>query len=141
MNISSKTECGIRALIEITKREKDGPVKRVTIAQNQSIPLPFLSQILNSLVNGKIIVSTRGPGGGYTLAKPAEEVSLLEVSNLLQGPVMPRQCIDDNQTNRCNQAQGCDLMNVWQKLRDAGEAVLQNTSIADVNGLKYKAKV
>jgi len=75
------------------------------------------------------------------MAKPAAETSLLEVINLLQGPVMPRQCVNGAQPNKCEQAQGCDLINVWQQLRDAGEAVLQNTSIADVSGANYKAKV
>ena len=141
MNISSKTECGIRALIELNNRAGDEPVKRVTIAENQGIPLPFLSQILKTLVDGKIIISTRGRDGGYTMAKPADETSLLEIINLLQGPVIPRQCVNENQSNNCAQAQGCGLINVWQQLRDAGEAVLRNTSIADVSNVKYKAKV
>lgn len=141
MNISSRTECGIRALIEINNRTGNEPVKRATIAERQDIPLPFLSQILKSLVNGKIILSTRGPGGGYILAKPAAETSLLEVINLLQGPVMPRQCVNEKQTNKCEQAQNCGLINVWQQLRDAGEAVLRNTSIADVSSVNNKAKV
>lgn len=133
MNISSRTECGIRALIEIARGSAKGPVKRSTIAESQKIPLPFLSQILQTLVNGKIVLSTRGPNGGYILARPANKTTLLEVITLLQGPVMPRYCIDAGLAESCDRAESCALMTVWERLRDAGEDVLRNISIEDVS--------
>ena len=133
MNISSRTECGLRALIEIAKGSRGIPVKRSIIAANQKIPLPFLSQILQTLVNGKIILSTRGPSGGYVLARPANKMTLLEVINLLQGPVMPRYCVDAGLAESCDRAESCTLMNVWERLRDAGEDVLRNISLEDVS--------
>lgn len=133
MNISSRTECGLRALIEIAKGSTGMPVKRSAIAANQKIPLPFLTQILQTLVNGKIILSTRGRSGGYVLAKPANKMTLLEVINLLQGPVMPRYCIDAGLAASCDLAESCTLMNVWERLRDAGEDVLRNINLEDVS--------
>lgn len=133
MNISARTECGIRALIEIARSPKGTPVKRSTIAERQKIPLPFLTQILQTLVNGKIILSTRGPSGGYILTKPASKTTLLDVINLLQGPVMPRYCIEAGLAKSCDLAESCTLMNVWERLRDAGENVLKNVSLEDVS--------
>jgi len=133
MNISARTECGIRALIEIAKAPKGTAVKRSEIAERQQIPLPFLTQILQTLVNGKVILSTRGPNGGYILTKPANKTTLLEVINLLQGPVMPRYCIDAGLEKSCDLAKSCTLMNVWERLRDAGEDVLKNVSLEDVS--------
>ncbi len=138
MNISSRTECGIRALIEIAKAPKGKAVKRSEIADKQKIPLPFLTQILQALVNGKIILSTRGPNGGYILARPADKTTLLEVINLLQGPVMPRYCIDAGLGKSCDLAESCTLMNVWERLRDAGEDVLKNVSLKDVSSSSNK---
>lgn len=132
MNISQRTEDGLRALIEIT-RSGGAPVKRKDIAKRQNLPLPFLTQILQSLVKGKIIVSLRGPDGGYVLSRRPEETSLLDVINLLQGVTVPRFCIDNSDNRSCQMAGDCALMGVWIQLRDAGESVLKNITLKDIS--------
>jgi Rrf2 family protein len=135
MNISSRTEYGLRALIEIARNRKGSPVSRSLIAKRQKIPLAFLTQVLQALVNGKIIISTRGPRGGYLLAKPANQTTLLEVVNILQGPITPRHCVDSKLAENCSLVANCNLIGVWAKLRDAGEEVLKNVSLSDISKL------
>lgn len=130
MNIAAKTEYGIRALLAIAKSQ--GQIKRADIAARENIPLPFLTQILQNLINAKLIKSLRGPDGGYVLAKEPTKVSLLEVVTALQGPVMPRGCLDLGLDAVCNLESSCSLKNVWYELKEANEAVLSRYTLSDV---------
>jgi Rrf2 family protein len=130
MNIAAKTEYGIRALLAIAKNQ--GQIKRAEIAATENIPLPFLTQILQNLINSKLIKSQRGPEGGYVLAKEPAKISLLEVVTALQGPVMPRGCLDLGSDVVCNLEDSCRLKNIWSELKEANEAVLARYTLNDV---------
>lgn len=130
MNIAAKTEYGIRALLAIAKSE--GQIKRADIAARESIPLPFLTQILQNLINAKLIKSLRGPEGGYVLAKEPAKVTLLEVVTALQGPVMPRGCLDLGSDVACDLESSCRLKDIWSELKEANEAVLARYTLQDI---------
>lgn len=136
-NISSRTEYGIRALLEIASGATTGalasaPVKRSDISERQAIPLPFLTQILQALINKGLIASTRGRFGGYTLARAAQKITVLEVIDALQGPQVPRPCVDSSQELRCELASSCRLVPMWAELKRASESVLASYTIADL---------
>lgn len=130
MNISSRTEYGIRALLVVASSK--GQLKRSEIAQAAGIPLPFLTQILQSLITAQLIKSQRGPEGGYLLAKDPAKISLLEVITALQGPIVPRGCVDLGEPTVCHIEHSCSLKNVWAKLKEANEAVLASYSLKDL---------
>lgn len=130
MNISSKAEYGIRALAEIARQPRIA--KRSAIAERQRIPLPFLTQVLQALVGGGLVSSSRGPDGGYSLARPATDITLLDVVTLLQGPVTPKPCLGENQATTCPLDTDCRLRDVWQELRVANETILRQTTLADI---------
>lgn len=132
MLISQKSEYGIRALADIVANGDSGPVNRSDIARRQQIPLPYLSQVLGVLVNGDLLISTRGPSGGYRLKKRPEDISLLEVVTLLQGPVTPTQCSGGNSEHDCDRFQGCGLAGVWSQLKTANEKVLGRTTLEEI---------
>ena len=132
MLISSKSEYGLRALIDIASSHTGEPVGRSGIAQRQQIPLPFLTQVLRSLVSGGLLVSTRGPAGGYSLSKPAKEISILEVIKVLQGRVAPASCGGASEDKSCGFHDGCGLAGVWSRLQSVSEDVLGATSLNDI---------
>jgi Rrf2 family protein len=132
MLISSKSEYGLRALIDIAVHGNGQLVSRSDIARRQQIPLPFLTQVLRCLVNGGLLKSSRGPAGGYVLSKAPADISLLEVINILQGPVAPTNCAGLNETKECSRLKGCGLAGVWSKLQSVSEEVLSKTSLEAV---------
>jgi Rrf2 family protein len=131
--ISSKSEYGLRALIDIAQNGPGRPVARIGISQRQNIPLPYLTQVLRELVNGGLLKSNRGPAGGYQLGRPAADISLLDVVTLLQGPVSPSNCAGSRESDEvCDRFSTCGLAGVWSELKTANEDVLGHTSLKDI---------
>lgn len=136
MLISSKSEYGLRALADIAQNTADGqdkPVSRSGIAERQNIPLPYLTQVLRSLVNGGLLRSNRGPAGGYTLGRQPHEISILDVVTMLQGPVAPTGCAGLQASHEsCERFANCGLAGVWSELKSANEDVLGHTTLQDI---------
>lgn len=132
MLISSKSEYGLLALMDIFMNQQQGPVNRSHIAERLQIPLPYLTQVLRELVNGGILQSSRGPSGGYRLESDPGEISLLDVVTVLQGSVSPATCAGNDGDNGCMRLEGCVLAGVWSRLKTANEDVLQETTLADI---------
>ncbi len=132
MLISSKSEYGLRALMDIAINENGAPVTRTDISRRQQIPLPYLTQVLRSLVNGGLLKSNRGPAGGYSLSADPGEISILDVVTLLQGPVAPTGCAGAGAAGECQRLDGCGLVGVWSQLKSSSENVLGQTTLSDI---------
>lgn len=132
MLISSKSEYGLRALVDIAQSNSE-PVTRTGIAERQNIPLPYLTQVLRTLVNGGLLTSNRGPSGGYSLGMPPEDIRVLDVVTVLQGPVSPASCSGLKETDTaCERFSSCGLAGVWSDLKSASEDVLRQTTLKDI---------
>ena len=127
MKLSTKCRYGARAIVEIAKHEQNGPVKRKDIVKNQEISDSYLENILITLKNGGIINAIRGANGGYTLHKPANEITLLEVVNTLEGSLAPVECIDSPAV--CQRTDICSTRCVWGRLKKAKEDVLKSVTV------------
>lgn len=133
MLISSKSEYGLLALADIVRSGGSGPVTRTGISERQRIPLPYLTQVLRQLVNGGLLVSNRGPSGGYSLGKSPEDISILDVVTVLQGPVSPTTCSAvQEEAGTCERSSNCGLAGVWLNLKSVNEDVLRQTSLKDI---------
>ncbi len=109
------------------------PVKRSVISERQVIPMPFLTQVMLALVNSGLVRSSRGPDGGYELARSPESISLLDIVTKLQGPVMPKGCLDAGESELCRTGgPQCRLRDVWSDLKQANERVLEDVSLKDL---------
>lgn len=84
--LSRTVSYAIAATLQLAKAKGDAPVPCNQIATEGKMPERFLLQILRSLVNAGILKSTRGVVGGYALNKPANEISLLEIMEAVEGP-------------------------------------------------------
>ena len=105
------------------------------IAAAERIPKKFLESILLTLKNHGILVSRKGRGGGYALARPAGQVSFGEIVRIMDGPLAPVPCVSVTAYRRCEECaseEGCEIRAVMQRVRDASSAVLDATSLADV---------
>ncbi len=130
MKLSTKGRYGTRALLDMTLYGKEGPVLLKDIAQRQQISLSYLEHLITPLVEGGIIRSTRGIGGGVSLAKPPEEIRLSEVIGLLEGSLAPVKCVSDPSV--CNRSEFCVTRDIWCELKTAMDGVLESTTLQDL---------
>lgn len=85
VKLSSRSEYGVRALLELAQRRGQGPIQSREIAERQDIPDAYLNQLLLILRKAGIVQSVRGPAGGHLLARAPEQVTLAEVIGALEG--------------------------------------------------------
>jgi Rrf2 family protein len=87
ISITSKSPYAVEALVELHLRGAGKPVPIPELARRRDIPVQFLEQLFATLRRAGILRSQRGVKGGYAFARPAEEVTVLEVVELLDGPI------------------------------------------------------
>ena len=130
MRISAKTDYALRAVVELAACGGEGPVKGEQIATAQAIPLRFLENILTQLRHAGIVASRRGSEGGYSLARPAAEVSLADIIRAIDGPLAGVSGIRPEALELTGSA--VPLRDVWVAVRAALRDVLERTSVEDV---------
>lgn len=79
MRMSTKSRFAVQAMIDLALRERSGPVALAQIATRQGVSLSYLEQLFSRLRRAGLVESTRGPGGGYTLGRRAQEVSVADI--------------------------------------------------------------
>lgn len=89
MRLSSKTDYGLRALIDLALHDSGLPVQSHDIARRQGIPESYLNQLLILLRRAGLIRSVRGPQGGHHLARPARAINMADIIAALDGPALP----------------------------------------------------
>jgi Rrf2 family protein len=113
---------------------QNGVVQIKEIAEREHIPAKFLEQILLTLKNAGLLQSKMGMGGGYHLAKPAEQITLGHIVRVLDGPLAPLRCVSQMAYEPCGcpDEQTCGLRMVMGDVRNAIAGVLDHTTLADV---------
>jgi Rrf2 family protein len=142
MRLSKRGEYGLRAMIDLAialkaqdVKTNGGVVQIREIAERQHIPAKFLEQILLTLKNAGLLHSRMGVGGGYYLAKPANEISLGQIIRVLDGPLAPIGCVSQMAYEPCGcpDERTCGLRLVMLDVRNAISDILDGTSLADVS--------
>jgi Rrf2 family transcriptional regulator, iron-sulfur cluster assembly transcription factor len=87
MQVSTKGRLAVNALIDLALRESAGPVALASISERQQVSLSYLEQLFSRLRRQGMVQSTRGPGGGYTLGRPAEQISVADVVSAVDEPM------------------------------------------------------
>jgi Rrf2 family iron-sulfur cluster assembly transcriptional regulator len=79
MKLTTKGRYAVTAVLDLAFHEQDGPVSLADISERQGISLSYLEQLFSRLRRNNVVASTRGPGGGYSLARPDTEISMAEI--------------------------------------------------------------
>jgi Rrf2 family protein len=139
MRLSKRGEYGLRAMIFIanatrTSQPDNGVVQIKDISEKENIPAKYLEQILLTLKNAGLLHSKLGVGGGYHLARPADEINLGQIVRILDGPLAPIRCVSQMAYEPCGcpDERTCGLRLVMLDVRNAIANILDNTSLADV---------
>jgi len=125
-------------MLHLAGREPGEPSLVSEIASSNDIPKKFLDTILGELRNAGFVNSKKGKGGGYTLARPANEIRIGHVVRVLDGPLAPIQCASKTAYRRCEDCADethCGVRLVMLEAREAISAVLDNRTIADMRAL------
>jgi Rrf2 family protein len=125
MNISSRCEYACRAVIELARHENsETPVTAVQIAARRGIPEKYLVHILLQLKRGGLVKSVRGAQGGYLLAKSPDEISLLDLVQSIDGPILDPLPVEDEG--------GADLKLAWREVAGGIESCLMEITVRDI---------
>jgi Rrf2 family iron-sulfur cluster assembly transcriptional regulator len=92
MRLTTKGRFAVTAMIDLALRQDNGPVTLSAISQRQEISLSYLEQLFGKLRRHEIVESVRGPGGGYTLARRAEDVTVADIIIAVDEPLDATQC-------------------------------------------------
>lgn len=131
MVLFSKTcEHGIRAALYIASLGKEEYVPIRSISENLNISFHFLTKILQILTHKNIMTSYRGPNGGVSLAKPGEQINIMEIIEAIDGPKLFNECIMG--LPNCGAQQPCPVHEQWGPIREDLQQMLENTSLAEL---------
>src|SRR5213080_2075242 len=87
MKLTRASSYALHAVVFMATQKSDRPVASHLIAQARGIPERFLLKVLKPLVSARVLYSVKGPNGGYRLAKPATDISVLEILEAVDGPI------------------------------------------------------
>jgi len=106
------------------------PVSIRDIAAREEISLPYLEQLFVKLRRGEIVRSVRGPGGGYLLARPADQIRVDQIVDSVEETLVPVSCMDDD--GHCGCADQCVTHSVWRGLGDRIRNFLASITLDDL---------
>ncbi len=130
MKLSTRSRYGLRAALELAIEYGNGPLQIKTIAQREGISNKYLEQLVAILKSAGLVLSIRGPRGGYILAKPPEQIKLREIFETLEGPVVDIECLDT--PDNCDRCADCITRMVWLKIQNSIKEVLDSMNLQDL---------
>jgi Rrf2 family cysteine metabolism transcriptional repressor len=144
MMFSTKAEYGVRVMVELARRAgetSDGAesvVPLAEIAEHDGMPLAYLEHLVARLRKAGLIDSRRGSRGGYMLARPAQDITMAEVVEALEGSIAPIECISQTSDGRvvCSRESDpdhvCPTKLLWTRVRFSIVSTLRETTLADL---------
>jgi len=115
MQVTRESDYGIRSVLYLARQ----PLKKVSfvneISEEYKIPRSFLAKILQKLVKAKIVRSYRGVKGGFSLARQAREITVLDVLEAIDGKLMLNICLEDKK--KCNFSKHCPVQSLWNNVQ------------------------
>lgn len=132
MKLSTKGRYGLRALIDLAVFSDNETVSIASIAARQNISESYLEQLIAKLRKAGLVTSVRGAGGGYKLAKLAEEISVGDILRALEGSLDPVECPGLKEESTCGSSDFCVTKYVWQRINDSINQTVDGISLSQL---------
>ena len=138
MIFSTKSEYGVRVMVELARRGDAEPVALAEIAEHEGLPLAYLEHLVARLRRVGLVESRRGAHGGYLLARPPAQITMAEVVEALEGRIAPIECFSSTPdgTIHCvrefDAERVCTTKILWTRVRAAILDTLQETTLAEL---------
>ncbi len=130
MKLPTRVRYAVRAVVELAERGGERPIPISSISKAQNISPKYAKQLMNRLQRAGIVKGHAGIRGGYTLARSADEITLLEIYNALGVSVKLVPCI--RMESYCERSGSCAAQLIWQRLSDEIVQILKNTTIGEM---------
>lgn len=127
MRLTTKGRFAVTAMIDLAMQQASGPVTLAGISQRQNISLSYLEQLFAKLRRHELVESTRGPGGGYHIARPLSSVTVADVILAVDEPLDATQC---GGKENCTDEGPCMTHDLWSELNSKMLEFLSSVSLA-----------
>ena len=114
MRLTTKGRFPVTAMIDLGLRQSSDPVTLAAISQRQQISLSYLEQLFGKLRRNELVESTRGPGGGYTLARSPSQITVAEIISSVDEPIDATHC--GGKENCLGESERCMTHDLWAAL-------------------------
>ncbi len=129
MKLTTRGRYAVTAMLDLAMHEGEGPVALGEIAGRQDISLSYLEQLFSRLRRQGLVTSTRGPGGGYRLSRPAGEISISHVVDAVAENVEYTRCGGER---NCQNQERCLTHDLWQTLSDHVRAFMDEVTLGSL---------
>ncbi|HLI10604.1 MAG TPA: SUF system Fe-S cluster assembly regulator [Alphaproteobacteria bacterium] len=121
------------AIVVLSQMGREGSVMRTApqLAHETGVPLPTVAKLLKTLAADGIVTSHRGVAGGYTLSRPADEISVAEIIASLEGPIALTACVEGS-GGHCDVESLCPMRGNWEKVNRAIRHALEELKLAEM---------
>jgi Rrf2 family iron-sulfur cluster assembly transcriptional regulator len=129
MRLTTKGRFAVTAMIDLGMRHQRGPITLAGISERQRISLSYLEQLFGRLRRQGIVDSVRGPGGGYTLASPLDEISVAAIIRAVDEPIDATQC---GGLGNCHDDRECMTHDLWTSLNKRIYDYLESVTLGEL---------
>ena len=138
MIFSSPTEYAIRGLSEMALRGDEQRIMLDELVAGTNLPRDFMAKVFQRLVHGGLLRSAKGRGGGFSLARPADQITMMQILEAIDGPQTMDRCVVG--LERCNDHMPCPQHDLYKPIRQRLKDYLHTTTLADL-AASLKAKI
>ncbi|MBL4932003.1 MULTISPECIES: RrF2 family transcriptional regulator [Clostridium] len=129
MKLSTKGRYGVKAMVDLAINYGSQPVSIKAISQRQNISEYYLEQLFSPLRKAKLIKSIRGAQGGYVLNRDPKDIKVLDIMDVLEGPVEIAECIEGA---TCDNLDCCATRLLWKKIKESLDEVMESVTLQDI---------
>jgi len=130
MGLTRKGEYAIRGMVFLARQPAGNMALIPEIAAAAEAPVSFLAKIFQAFAKSGLVISARGTGGGFTLARPAAEITLREMVEAAEGPILPNRCLLG--AGACAHRGDCKVHGVWRKVQRQVVTLLDQVTLAEI---------
>ncbi|MCK4820752.1 Rrf2 family transcriptional regulator, partial [bacterium] len=133
MRLSTKGRYGIRAMVVLAARYREGPISVRYISEKEDLSIDYIEQLFIKLRKRGLIKSIRGPGGGFLLARPPAKVRIGDIIRSIEEPIALVPCIEDGEKcSTCPRYKGCTIRKLWERMGNRIIGILDSTTLKDL---------
>jgi Rrf2 family protein len=130
MKFGVGVDYSLKALLMLADRYPSAqPLRVEEIAAVQGVPENYLRRLLIELKRGGLVLSQKGPNGGYMLARPPARITMADVVEIIEGDYTPVECLEDAANSFCPRDGGCPMRDVWREVRDRVVGILRSATL------------
>jgi Rrf2 family protein len=130
MKFGVGVDYSLKALLMLAERYPSAqPLRVEEIAAVQGVPENYLRRLLIELKRGGLVLSQKGPNGGYMLARPPARITMADVVEIIEGDYTPVECLEEGANSFCPRDSGCPMRDVWRDVRDSVVGILRNATL------------